>query len=656
LRLLLVITALRGLIYSQIVPLWQAPDEPGHFEYACTLSRIGRLPTQADVDRTLERAIIASLDRADFWQRTRQAQPVPLPESFADNRFLRASGSQLGDEPPTYYLVPMLLCRSGGAIEQQARLIRWYSIGLLVLATWVAWRAAHELWPGERWLAIGVPAFYALAPMPTFIGMAINNDGLALLASTGFFWALIHWCRQSPYMNSARGVDRRDPPSGAAATKELPRLLWPAVLCAALSLALLAKRTTLFLLPAALLALLWDTKATGWVTRAGEAEDPLQRVATACRTGRATRWCRGAVLVILVLTLCGLALGLKQGPGAEAWRRNGPLGQPPDRAEWGHSGRYALLVADMDPTKRVEVSQPVGTETTDRLLGSTMVLTAWLRASGLPVEAAVVIADGQSATVQMMRVGQVWQAVTVTHTVAPTGRYLRAAVGVGRPGSAGEDPDVTATGTLLVDDVTLTVSGHADNLLRNGGAEMGSRRLEPWLAALRQLAKLPPGWPGTIVTRAADSPDAIRRYALYGALTFAGFWGNFGWLQLPLPWPTYAILVLVCLASVAGLIRLALGQVGLDLAPWQRRALRWMGIAVFLALIQVFLPMIGRLWQPQGRYLFPALWPLVTFMLLGLGGWFPAPARKGLLGFWVTGLILLDGVALIGTILPAYRG
>jgi hypothetical protein len=65
--------------------------------------------------------------------------------------------------------------------------------------------------------------------------------------------------------------------------------------------------------------------------------------------------------------------------------------------------------------------------------------------------------------------------------------------------------------------------------------------------------------------------------------------------------------------------------------------------------------MIGRQWQPQGRYLFPALWPLVTFMLLGLGGWFPASARKRLLGLWVTGLILLDGTALIGTILPAFR-
>jgi hypothetical protein len=646
LGLLLIVTALRALVYSQVVPLWQAPDEPGHFEYACTISWAGRFPTQADVDYVLERAIIASLDRADFWRRTRQAQPVPLPASFAENRFLRASGSQLGDEPPTYYLIPAVLCRLNGTIEQQARLIRWYSIGLLLLATGVAWRAAHELWPGEKWLANGVPAFYALAPMPTFIGMSINNDGMALLASTAFFWALVHWCRHGADIptiagSSTTAPDGRSAPSGAGTRERSSWLLRLAVLSVALGLALLTKRTTLFILPVAVLVLLWDSREGSWITHA--------------RNSRAAGRYRVAAAVVFVLALCGLVLGLRRGPAAEAWRSS-LLGRPADRVEGGHNGHYALLVTDTDPTRRVEVSQGVGTETTDTLLGSTVVLTAWLRASGLPVETAVVVADGpESASVHMVRVGQAWQAVTVTHAVSPVGTYLRAAVGVGRPGSAGRDADFAATGTVLVDDVTLTVLGNPGNLLRNGGAELGSSRLEPWLATVRRLAKLPPGWPGAIVEPMAYSRDAMRRYGLYVALTFAGFWGNFGWLQWPLPMPVYAILMFVCVVSIVGLIRLAFGRVSLDLATWQCRALRWMGIAVFLALTQVFLPMIGRQWQPQGRYLFPALWPLVTFMLLGLGGWFPASARKRLLGLWVTGLILLDGTALIGTILPAFR-
>jgi hypothetical protein len=74
-----------------------------------------------------------------------------------------------------------------------------------------------------------------------------------------------------------------------------------------------------------------------------------------------------------------------------------------------------------------------------------------------------------------------------------------------------------------------------------------------------------------------------------------------------------------------------------------------------LALLQVLLPMIGRTWQPQGRYLFPALWPLTTLLFIGLRAWVPATGRSKLLVAWIAGLIALDGLALFGTLLPAYH-
>ena len=44
-------------------------------------------------------------------------------------------------------------------------------------------------------------------------------------------------------------------------------------------------------------------------------------------------------------------------------------------------------------------------------------------------------------------------------------------------------------------------------------------------------------------------------------------------------------------------------------------------MALALAAGQVFLPMLGRPWQPQGRYLFPALVPIAGLLLVGLDTW-----------------------------------
>ncbi len=46
-----------------------------------------------------------------------------------------------------------------------------------------------------------------------------------------------------------------------------------------------------------------------------------------------------------------------------------------------------------------------------------------------------------------------------------------------------------------------------------------------------------------------------RSLLLRGAVTFAGFWGNYGWLQAPLPLALYALLALATAAAGVGLLR-----------------------------------------------------------------------------------------------------
>ncbi|MCD6291236.1 MAG: DUF2142 domain-containing protein, partial [Anaerolineae bacterium] len=199
--LLLAIVLARGIVYSLIVPLWQAPDEPTHFEYIRLLARLGRPPTRADLDPALEREIIRALDAAGFWTYIREDRPAVLPRTFEADPFLHRSGRQVGDEPPLYYAIPALLIHLTAYISLQARLARAWSIALLMATVALAWWTSLQLWPEQPWLAYGVPAFFALAPMPTFIGMSINNDVLAMATAAGTYGALVTLTR--------RGADAR---------------------------------------------------------------------------------------------------------------------------------------------------------------------------------------------------------------------------------------------------------------------------------------------------------------------------------------------------------------------------------------------------------------------------------------------------------------
>ena len=104
-----------------------------------------------------------------------------------------------------------------------------------------------------------------------------------------------------------------------------------------------------------------------------------------------------------------------------------------------------------------------------------------------------------------------------------------------------------------------------------------------------------------------------QRYPLYAALLFPGFWGNFGWLQAPLPVWVYALLALVCLAALVGALQVLRDRNAL----LRGVAASWLAAAL-LALLLALLPMIGREWQPQGRYLFGALVPITGLLLIGL--------------------------------------
>lgn len=619
LALLVVLSLALGVAYAVVTPLWQAPDEPGHFEQAALLAQHGGPLRRRVQDPALEQAILESLARHRFWDLVRAPRPDPLPSHLADDPFLARSGRQVGDEPLAYYLPLAVLLRLAPGVDAQARLARVYSLVLFGLMVAVAWAAAQELFPDDPFLAPAATAFVGLLPMAAYMGMAINNDVAAALVGTLYAWALVRMGREGPS----------------------PACL-VALTCTALA-GLWVKKTAAFLLPLTAAVFLW----TAWRRR---------RVRPgARRCCRAFAWVAAGVGAAVV-ALCLLARA--PGPEPSAWLDGTLPGRQGRVRAAALEGRYGFQAVDDSPTQAERLVQEIPAAP---LQGKEVTLSAVARSpQGSEVGRLALVPDQGEACRQVFQVGELWREVSVRCPVPPEAQALKVVLAAG----PGEDP--AERGRVYVDAVRLRADGVA-NLLRNGGAEQaatlgesfaarwdrGTRALRLWLGqgTVRKVQRWAE-WLAAVPRVLLEGQVAWGRLALYAVLTFAGFWGNFGWLTVPLSSGWYVLLSLATLGSAAGLVRWWVQGKG---QPWQRQTCAWLALALAFAVFQNLVPMLVRDWQPQGRYLLPALFPAGVLFATGWRAWLPDTwARRGAVVF-VASFAALNLACLAGYVIPYFH-
>ncbi|MBE7550994.1 MAG: glycosyltransferase family 39 protein [Anaerolineales bacterium] len=113
-------------------------------------------------------------------------------------------------------------------------------------------------------------------------------------------------------------------------------------------------------------------------------------------------------------------------------------------------------------------------------------------------------------------------------------------------------------------------------------------------------------------------------------VTFQSFWGQFGWMAVPMSRRVYLALTLLTLAALGGVVGFWTARpTGVDLSlgkdvssPHAPRPTQFQ--ALLLMVLTIGLMLLGYVWynlefvQFQGRYLFPALIPLGIFLTVGL--------------------------------------
>ena len=587
----LVVALGQAVLYGFIlIPPWQAPDEPGHYEYVRGLSQYGTRQPTASESETLQREVITSLAGQRFWELLGRHVPDPQPQIFLQDSYLN---SQREDEPPLYYVLPAMFLDRGQTTLDRLYLIRGWSVFLYLMTIGFTYLGLEELSAGGRFLPVVGGLLVGLMPMPAFIGSSANNDVAAMAASTIVFWLLI------------RNLHRR----------------WPAGhvvgLLIMLVVASLTKKTTLFLWPLTATVAVIDNgdRLWAWIMRHRRIMPAMALLAAS------------AVAITWTWHTEGASAWFQPANNRVAERTSQPV----------LTGAYALKVEPLAGVEPGRVLQELSYNTVIRYREQTLTLTA--RVASLEAAGAgyLAISDGQTSSRVVFRThGSDWQELVVTHPLSIAADRLTVVLAN------------TGTGNLAFDDLSLQDAVGQD-VLSNGGGEVAAHWIEGWFA--HRLA-LSPGLMPRLFDPESYSFASLKRYVLYLVLTFAGFWANFGWLTVPLDPQWYLLPALLCGGAVVGLWR-----------GWRQRRARGEPIraglvvailAVALIGMQTFAPMIGSAWQPQGRYLFPAILPVAALLTAGWRELAPARARPILGAFLVLSFIAFGQLCIWNYVIPAY--
>lgn len=306
--LLCALVLARGLLYGVLVPPWQAPDEPQHVQTVRLVMELGRVPSPGEALSAggLHLEVVRSLQEHRFWElrHRRPAPPAVSGEQAATALLAAEEMTPAVSHPPLYYMAVAVLLRPlrSASLETHLYLLRLFSTLLGMLTVWTVYRALCLLSPGDPIRPRAAALWVACLPMWGFMSGAANNDSLANLLAAVTFLALWRGCLQRL---STRGV--------------LALIALPA-------LALLTKRTTLFIIPLVLAAV--PFLAHG---RAGRRPPGL-------KLGAALLLVCVGVALILVLDAAA------KGQGLHWWSLDWPLSQLFRADHYNATARQAYLL------------------------------------------------------------------------------------------------------------------------------------------------------------------------------------------------------------------------------------------------------------------------------------------------------------------------
>ncbi len=209
--LLVLLTLVKGVLWSAAVPVGQAPDEPSHLALVQFIGEFGRLPGPEDRYQSDELAWVLHyvefgelIFHKDVQQQFGAGEYGPgEPEILTLDRALSRSFeyqkiSTAMHVPPLYHLLAVLgyrLAYWGSALTRiyAARLVSVLLLAALVL---ISYGMARDLFPKRREMWLTLPLVVSFQPMVTFLGAVVNSDILLFVLFSLMVWLSVRVLRR----------------------------------------------------------------------------------------------------------------------------------------------------------------------------------------------------------------------------------------------------------------------------------------------------------------------------------------------------------------------------------------------------------------------------------------------------------------------------
>ena len=585
-----------GFLASLLIPPWQSPDEPTHFEYARGL-QVGIVEPTPEV----QQPIIESFYTFHFWQYRSVETPDERPESFADLR----PGlllNQTGKTPPYYTLAAQV---SGWTNDTTLQLysMRWLSVLLSSLTIPLVYLVAREVLPPNRMpLALLAAAIVAFLPMYSYMGASVNPDnvGSPLAAAT--------------VLCAIRAI------RGKQTIVMLGMLLLMAVVT------FWARRSAIAIVPWAGLTVVLFAFMWSWRN--------LPQVAAIAFIGGT-----------IVIPLIGVTW---PGNVTAAWLPHTDVSTTTYTDRHAYDGNQSLRTINNGPAEQpINLEQALSIPRSRTLAGRTIVFEAMMRSADEPTTGRVVIVNNNNvAEVRLFDADSTWTSIELTYTVPPDTAQLFISLGAE---NAGE---------VLFDNISLhdADTGEYKDVLSNPGGEQVMRWWEERFSSNSVVwysSRILQAWRDGIYF----SPEAFALYPHFLYQMFTSLIGRFGWMNFGLPDSLYLGTGLVYGIFACGLLGVWRRQSGLD--STRRLSLVALGSLVIMAIVTLILeytPALGPSTFPQGRYLFPVLSAIVVLLVSGLAQIVPKRYDRHTV---IVGTILLVATWLwswFGVIVPHFYG
>lgn len=581
---------LLGFAASLLIPPWQSPDEPAHFEHA----QLMWYGTDAELPE-VQQPIIDTFYTYDFWQYRGFTEPDTRPASFSD--MSRLIIRQVSKTPLYYSLAAVAASWTNDTILQLYSM-RWLSVLLSALTIPFAYLLARELLPPERErAALAAAAFVALLPMYGYIGASVNPDNIGSPLAAATVWLGVRALRGKQPWRSALGVVALALITFTARRSGIALVPWALLICAALGLR--------------------------WAWR---------------------RWPRPAVLAAVGLAVV-LVAGVAAWPSnlAADWYPNGEQLQLSRSPAYTHSGSYSFALTAQSGGAPAAITHQITLNQVPSIREQSITVRAYARGGDQPSDGAITLLNqnGPFATLPVAAETD-WEPLELQATVPATSTAVFVSLaGDGAP-------------LYLDDIRVERADSAAPLVVSNAGAEDAftwwQARFMPntvvqYLTRIMQAART-----GIYTSEPALALYPWQMGQLWN--TFIGWFGwiTFGpdmrLLQaIQLVWATLA-LGLVLRPRAAGL---KVGERRRALL-WILLLL----VATIVTLFLEYTPSLSDRVFPQGRYLFPVIAPIGAILAAGLAAWVPPRIERFALAAWTAALVALNLWCWLGVIVPTF--